>query len=140
MKVGIFEPYHYEGIYPVIKLFDTPNNELVIITNALTYSRLADLFREDVHRFTWVMVEKTSRTGYFKSIHATAIKHQFDLFYLNTISDNYIFYAWMIRRLPGMRIVHTIHDINCVFNSHWSWQPRELLHHIGKKALVRQVK
>jgi hypothetical protein len=51
MRVGIFETDHYEGAYPVIKLFDIPSNELVIFTNPATYQRFSDLFKEYVHVF-----------------------------------------------------------------------------------------
>src|SRR6185369_6170664 len=57
MKVGIFETEHYEGTYPVIRLFDTPSNKLVIFTTPETYQRFADLFKEETSRYEWVILD-----------------------------------------------------------------------------------
>ncbi len=52
MKTGIFEMEHFEGAYPVIQLFDMPASQLVIFTDAETYQRFADLFKQDVNRLS----------------------------------------------------------------------------------------
>ena len=141
MRAGIFELEHFEGAYPVIQLFDMPANKLVIFTDAHTYQRFADLFKEEVNRFQWEILDNTgSKWHYFRQLYTSAKKHQLDIFYLNTISNNYIFYAWVIGLLRIPRVVITIHDINCFFKSRWSFRPRPLLHHIGKKALIKRVK
>lgn len=139
MKVGIFETEHFEGAYPVIKLFDMPGNQLVIFTTPATYKRFADLFRENVSRYEWVIVHPKPRLQFFSSLYRAARSRQLNLFYFNTISNNHIFFAMVMARLPQMRIVLTLHDINCMFNSRWSFAPRELAHHIGKKRLLKYV-
>lgn len=140
MKTGIFEMEHFEGAYPVIQLFDMPANQLVIFTDADTYERFADLFKLNVNRFQWEILDKTgSKWRFFRQLYKAAKKHQLDLFYLNTISNNHLFYAWVIGLLRIPRIVITVHDINCLFKSHWSLQLRPLIHHIGKKALIKRV-
>jgi hypothetical protein len=140
MKTGIFEMEHYEGAYPVIQLFNMPGNQLVIFTDAATYTRFADLFKTDVNRFQWEILDRTGgKWRFFRQLYKAAKKHKLDLFYLNTISNNHLLYAWVIRFLRIARVVITVHDINCLFKSQWSMQLRQLVHHIGKKALIKQV-
>lgn len=141
MKTGIFEMEHFEGAYPIIQLFDMPANQVVIFTNSYTYQRFVELFKEDIDRFQWVVIDKNrNRWLFFWRLYKAAKKHQLDLFYVNTISNNHILYAWMIGLLRINRVVLTVHDINCMFRSPWSFQPRQFIHHIGKKALIKRVK
>ncbi|WP_205511354.1 hypothetical protein [Longitalea arenae] len=140
MKTGIFEMEHFEGAYPVIQLFDMPANQLVIFTDADTYGRFADLFKEGVHRFQWEILDPAGgKWRFFRQLYKAAKKHKLDIFYLNTISNNHLFYAWVIGALRIARVVITVHDINCLFRSRWSYQFRQLMHHIGKKALIKRV-
>jgi hypothetical protein len=140
MKTGIFEMEHYEGAYPVIQLFDMPANQLVIFTDAATYGRFADLFKADVNRFQWEILDRTKgKWRFFRQLYKAAKKHNLDLFYLNTISNNHLFYAWVIGLLRIARVVVTVHDINCLFKSQRSAQLRQMIHHIGKKALIKRV-
>ena len=141
MKIGILEMEHFEGAYPIIQLFDMPANEVIVITNSDTYQRFVELFKQDINRFTWEIVDrKGSRLRFFRQLYKAARKHRLDLFYVNTISSNHILYAWVLGLLRIKRVILTVHDINCMFRSHWSLHARETIHHIGKKALVRRVK
>lgn len=141
MKTGIFEMEHFEGAYPVIQLFDMPASQLVIFTDADTYQRFADLFKQDVNRFQWEVLDNTrGKWRFFRQLYKAAKKHKLDIFYLNTISNNHLFYAWVIGLLRVPRVVITVHDINCLFKSKWALKLRPLFHHIGKKALIKRVK
>lgn len=141
MKTGIFEMEHFEGAYPVIQLFDMPANQLVIFTDAETYQRFADLFKQDVNRFQWEVLDNTrGKWRFFRQLYKAAQKHKLDIFYLNTISNNHLFYAWVLGLLRVPRVVITVHDINCLFKSNWALKLRPLFHHIGKKALIKRVK
>jgi hypothetical protein len=142
MKIGIFEMEHFEGSYPVIQLFDMPANHLVIFTNADTYARFADLFKQHVTKFEWVILDtNTSRWLFFWKMAQAVRKRRLDIFYINTISSNHLLFAAVIALLRSTtRIVITLHDINCWFNSRLSMKLRQLLHHTGKKALIKQVR
>ncbi|OQP60269.1 glycosyltransferase [Niastella populi] len=141
MKTGIFEMEHFEGAYPVIQLFDMPGSQLVIFTDADTYQRFADLFKQHMDRFQWEVLDNTrGKWRFFNQLYKAAKKHRLDIFYLNTISDNHLFYAWVIGLLRIARVVITVHDINCMFKSSWSWRIRPLFHHMGKKAIIKRVK
>jgi len=141
MKTGILEMEHFEGAYPIIQLFDMPANQVVVFTNTYTYHRFVELFKEDIDRFQWVVIDKTrNRLLFFWRLYKAAKKHQLDLFYVNTISNNHLLYAWTLGLLRIHRVVLTVHDLNCMFRSHWSIKLRQSLHHIGKKALIKRIK
>jgi hypothetical protein len=140
MKTGIFEMEHFEGSYPVIRLFDMPDNQLVIFTDAATYACFADLFKEDMDRFQWEILDTSSKWRFFRQLYKAAKKHRLDILYLNTISNNHLLYAWVIGLLGIPRVVITAHDINCLFKSRLLLKARPFLHHIGKKALIKRVK
>ncbi|MBO9201673.1 MULTISPECIES: glycosyltransferase family protein [Niastella] len=140
MKTGIFDMEHFEVAYTVAQLFDMPANQLVIFTDAATYQRLQDLFKEDTARYQWEILDRTGgKWRFFSQLYKAAKKHNLDIFYLNTISNNHLLYAWVIGLLRIARVVVTVHDLNCLFRSHPSLQLRQLIHHIGKKALIKRV-
>jgi len=141
MKIGIFEMEHFEGAYPIIQLFDMPANDVIVFTNTYTHQRFVELFKQDMGRFQWEVIDKkNSRLRFFWQLYKAAKKHRLDLFYVNTISNNHILYACLLGLLRINRVILTVHDINCMFRSHWSFHARETIHHIGKKALIKRVK
>ena len=140
MKIGIFETEHFEGAYPVIRLFDTPENELTIFTDIKTHRRFRDLLNSDADRYRWVIDnEADNRFSFFKKMHSVARKSKLDILYINTISKNHLLYALMIKFLRGSRVILTIHDINCLFESKFGPGLRQSIQHIGKKMLVKYV-
>lgn len=140
MRIGIFETEHFEGAYPVIRLFDKPGNDLIIFTDPPTHKRFADLFGSGMNRFDWKVLSKGgSRLAYFIKLLRMIRREKPDLLYINTISSNHILFALSIRLLHPVRIVVTIHDIHCMFRSHASFNLRVMAHHIGKRWLVRWV-
>lgn len=140
MKIGIFETEHFEGAYPVIRLFDLPSNELYIFTDTKTYKRFGDLFGTSMDRYHWRILKRAgSRLRTFWRFYRAVQKAKPDLLYINTISSNHLLFAGVIRLLKGTRVVLTVHDINCLFQSKPSRNLRELVHHLGKRLLIRYV-
>lgn len=139
MRIGIFEMDHYEGAYPVIKLFDTPANNITVFTNTATHGRFTDLFRERSNSYQWVVLSG-NRWRFFWQLYRAIKKQQLDLFYINTISNNHLLYAAVIALLGKLRVIITIHDINCMFESKPSADIRIMAHHLGKKLLIKLVK
>ena len=140
MKVAIFETTHFEGAYPVIRLFDNGINKITIFTYEESFRQFQFLFGKEMEKYNWV-VKKDNESKYqfivkmYQQVRALHI----DLFYLNTIADNYIFYAWMISRLKPIRVVTTFHSINNYFEHKPSLSLRRLVRILGKKKLVRVV-
>jgi hypothetical protein len=139
MNIAIFETEHFEGAFPVIKLFDKPGNDITIYTSPETHKRFSDLFGENTGRYTWAILPVESKVQFFGTLYKKLKKQNPDILYINTISDNHLLYTWVLRFLSLKRVVLTVHDINCLFESKPSWNFRKAIIHRGKKRLIRQV-
>jgi hypothetical protein len=141
MNIGIFETEHFEGAYPVIKLFDTHENKLILFTDVKTHKRFCDLFKSQADKYQWVIEDlENNRFTFFLKMFSAAKKHKLDILYLNTISSNHLLYGFLVKLLPATRIIITIHDINCFFESRLTTGIRESVQHIGKRVLLNHVK
>lgn len=139
MKIAIFETEHFEGAFPVIKLFDIPGNEITVYASPGTHKRFSDLFGENAGRFNWIILSPGNRPGFFSSLYKNLKKQKPDVLYINTISNNHLLYAFVLSLLSIKRVILTVHDINCLFESRPSLNFRKAAIHWGKKKLVRQV-
>ena len=139
MKIAIFETEHFEGAFPVIKLFDLPGNEITVYTSPDTHKRFTDLFRENASRFDWVILPARGRLRFFRSLYENLKNQKPDVLYINTISNNHLLYAFVLSLLSLKTVILTVHDINCLFESRPSLNFRKAAIHWGKKKLVRQV-
>lgn len=139
MNIVIFEKEHFEGAYPVIKLFDMPGNEITIITSEATHKRFVDLFGKEVDKFKWVVLTATGKISFFYSLYINLKKEKTDILYINTISDNHWLYAFILSLLRFKKLVLTLHDINCLFESQPSWNFKKEIIHKGKKKLLKQI-
>jgi hypothetical protein len=140
MRIALFDEEHFETLYPLIRLFDFNNNHLIIFTNDQCYAQLRFLLGTDARRYEWVLHREASKRSFIRTIYAVTKKSGVDLLVLNTVSDNFIFYALMVRRLKDIRIVLTLHDINTHFTHQWKWSLRRALRNVGKKLLVSAVR
>jgi hypothetical protein len=139
MKIAIFETEHFEGAFPVIKLFDMPENEITVYTSKETHKRFNDLFGDKAGKYSWAVLSAGGKFRFFYSLYKKLKKNKPDLLYINTISDNHLLYAFVLWLLRLKRIVLTVHDINCLFESRPSWNFRKAAIHRGKKWLVKQI-
>lgn len=140
MNIGIQETDHFEGVYPVIRLFDNGRNNLVLFVQRTTYQRLQDLLPASATPITWVIQEPGESTWSFCQKMKAAIRElEVTLLYLNTISKHHILYANLLRSLRKTNVILTVHDVNCLFKPSFSLTPRGFLQYIGKKWLVQQV-
>jgi len=140
MKICIFETDHFEGAYPVIKLFDNGKNKITIFCYEHTFRQFRFLFQNDADRYEWVIKNETeSKYRFIYRIYAGVKKRQADILYLNTISNNFIFYAFMIHMLKRPRIIMTLHDINSYFKFHTPFTVRKWIRYIGKRMLIKRI-
>jgi hypothetical protein len=139
MKITIFETEHFEGAFPVIKLFDKPGNEITVVTSEETYKRFADLFLADTNRYKWAILPTGGKFRFFYSFYKNLKRQKPDLLYINTISNNHMLYALVLSLAGVSKVVLTVHDINCLFESRFSWRFRQAIIHWGKRWLLKQV-
>jgi hypothetical protein len=140
MKTGIFETEHFEGSYPVIKLFDHANDEITVFTYEEAYRQFRYLFPEEPRRYEWkIKPDKRSKYLFILDMYRKIKSKKLDLVYLNTISNNFIVYALMVLFLRKVRVILTIHNINTWFEYKPSFSFRRIVRYIGRKALLSVV-
>jgi len=140
-QVAIFETEHFEGAYPVIRLFDNGENQITIFSYQQSYRQFQYLFKDDARRFKWVVKDDNeSKYHFIYRMYKEVRRNNIQLLYLNTISNNHIFYVLMIRLLPKVRSVVTLHDINGYFHFKFAFSLRRWVRYTGKRSLVRAVK
>jgi hypothetical protein len=141
MRIGIFETTHFEGAYPVIRLFDNGSNEVTIFTYEDSYKQFQFLFKNEMTRYRWIVkMNDESKYKFIRRIYSETKQQKLELLYLNTITDNYIFYSWMISLLRSVRIIVTLHSINNYFYPKPAFNLRRIVRTIGKKRLISVVK
>ena len=141
MQIGIFETEHFEGAYPVIRLFDDGHNKITIFTYQQAYRQFRHLFAEDMHRNEWVIREDDeSKYQFMQRLYRETKQRKIELLYMNTVTNNFLFYAWMIRLLKGIRIVVTLHDINNYFRFTPAFSLRRWVRYAGKRSLINSVR
>src|SRR5947209_6596300 len=140
-QIAIFETEHFEGAYAIIRLFDNGENQITIFSYQPSYRQLQYFFKDEAHRFRWVTKdENESKYHFIYRMYKEVRRNNIQLLYLNTISNNHIFYALMIRLLPKVRSVVTLHDINGYFQFKFAFSIRRWIRYIGKRSLIRAVK
>src|SRR5688500_18218117 len=125
MRVAIFEIEHFEVAYPLVKLFDNDDNEITIFTNAGCYRQFQYLFKERLTKYHWVILQPgDSKDTFIWRMYSETKKRNIELLYLNTVSDNFIFYALVVFFLKGKRIILTLHDVNTFFHHKFKFSLR----------------
>lgn len=142
MKIAIFETGHFEAVYPVIRYFDKPGHQLLIITKNATLEHLRYLLKEEeTAHFSWHIINDTQgRLLFFKELERALDEFDPNLIWFNTISSNHFFFARLCGKFSKRsRIILTVHDINCLFKPQWEWNIRSIIQYAGKKALRNSV-
>ena len=141
MRIGIFETDHFEVAYTLIRLFQLPSNQLTIFSYASSWQQLQMMPGIHQQPIEWVVKKNNqSKAAFIYQLYLHVKKEKIQLLYLETVTDNFIFYAWLVQALPGVRILLTIHDINSYFYFRNNGTIRRWVRNTGKKKLVRAVK
>lgn len=140
MEVGIQETEHYEGVFPVIQLFDQPGYTITLFVDAKIEKNLRDLLAEKADRYRWIVKEKQESTFSFcRRINRAIQAHQITLLYLNTVSKHHIAYAWLLGQQPLLKSILTVHDVNCLFKDKPGVSLRSWIKYWGKKLLTKRA-
>jgi hypothetical protein len=138
MNVTIFETEHFEAAYPVIRLFDNGSNQISICCYPVTFRQIQHKLPQD--RYKWVVrKDNESKRRFIITLYKECRRQRTDLLYLNTVSDNFIFYAVLAMLLRKTRIIMTVHMVNNMTDTKKIWHPKRLIRAIGKKLLCRVV-
>lgn len=139
MHVGIQESEHFEGVYPVIRLFDNGQNKISLFVNRYVREKLLDLLGDDASNYHWVVQEDSESTFHFcRRMRQEILSRNIQLVYLNTISKHHLWYAvWL--PFSRIRTILTVHDVNCMFKSRIGFRPRAIAQFLGKRWLRNKV-
>jgi hypothetical protein len=138
LKTGLFETEHFEVAYPMIRALDMPGNELFLFVNSDTRRRLGDLLGDDAKRYHWVVQEdNVSKRAFIWTMYRTCKKENISILFLNTVTAHFMLYGWIAALLKPAKVILTLHDANNFLRSRFSFHPRILVRHIGKKLLGR---
>lgn len=141
MRVGIFETEHFEGAYPIIRLFDNGKNEITIFTYETSYRQFRFLFGDQIDRYHWIVKgSEETRYHFMLRIYRETRSRKIGLLYMNTITDNHLFYALLIFFLHQTRIIATLHNINAYFMFKPAFSLRRWVRYIGKRSFIKTVK
>jgi len=141
MRIGIFETDHYEVSSTLIKLFDNGKNDITVFAYPQSWRQFRFLFPHRQGSYHWVIKEEKEPWWKFMvRIYKETRRRKLELLYLNTVTQHHLPYALLIKMLPGVRVIVTIHDSNGYFQWKPAWSVRRLVRYIGKRLLVRTVK
>lgn len=140
MKVAIFETEHFEAAYPLIRLFDTGHNDITIFSYAASERQLKYMLGDRANSYSWIQPRpEQSKISFIRTIQHEIRKRKLELLYLNTVSDNFLFYARLVQGLPELRVIMTVHMINNLFDTKGQTGLRRWARSLGKKRLVKAV-
>jgi hypothetical protein len=140
MKVAIFETEHFEAAYPLIRLFDTGENDITVFSYAASEQQLKYMLRDRADRYEWIQPKPgQSKISFIRTIHNEIKKQKIGLLFLSTVSDNFLFYARLVHGLPGIRVIMTVHMVNNLFETKGQPGLRRWVRSHGKKRLLNAV-
>jgi hypothetical protein len=141
MTIGIYESEHFETVYPVLRVLGIETNQITVYTTVSVAKQLKDQLGADSTKINWVLKETTQSVRSFISTIALHAKQQsFDIFLLNTVSNNHLFFARMIDAIPATSFYLVVHDVNNLIKSKPALGFRKLIRHIGKMRLLKKCK
>lgn len=141
MRIGIFETSHFEVAYSLVRLFDSPDNHITIFAYAPAAKQLEYLLGTGTKKINWVIKpESTTRAGFIRTIQRTVQEEGIQTLLLDSVEDNFIHYARMVKRMPTVRIILTLHDINNYFAYRNNGTLRRFVRNFGKRRLIKAVK
>jgi hypothetical protein len=141
MKVAIFETEHFEAAYPLIRLFDKNENQLTVFCYESSYRQLELMLRDRPVACDFIVRKKNqSRISFILTIYRETRKRRIDLLFLNTVTDNFVFYALLPLFLSGTRIILGVHMIHSFFETRKKWKFRRLVRAFGKRMLRSRIR
>lgn len=137
MNVTIFETGHIEAVYPVIQLFNCNHNSITVFCYAGTDVALQQLLGTAAGKIKWIVKKETqSPRNFIFTMYRHLQKNPADILYLNTVTDNFIFYALLVKWGAAARKIVTLHHLNLYRHTKKKYLLRRWVRHIGKKLLI----
>lgn len=140
MKIALIEKGHFEVAYTLLTLFDNGQNRTTVFIDQDSYRQLELMLGSKMSEYTWVVQQPGEpNRGFITRMFKILQEENFDLYYFDTIEDNFIVYANWIQRLNAHKTILTLHDINGFFEYKPAFSIRRLVRHWGKRKLIRLI-
>lgn len=139
MNVAILETKHFEVLRATVRFFDSGRNRLFLFVTPFVHEqsrKVAPGFERDCE---WrVLDEPGQEKRLLRSIVAVAEREGLDLFWISTITNNYLTCASVVRALRrrGCPAVMTLHNVNYWLRPGLPRSRARVGEWLGKKALV----
>ena len=140
MKIALIEKGHFEVAYTLLSLFDDGQNQITVFIDQDSYHQFEMMLGNKISEYTWVVQQPGEpNRGFITRMFKILEEENFDLYYLDTIEDNFIVYANWIQRLNSHKTILTLHDINGFFDYNPAFSIRRLVRHWGKRKLMKLI-
>ncbi len=140
MKIALIEKGHFEVAYTLLSLFDDGQNQITVFIDQDSYQQLEMMLGNKISEYTWVVQQPGEpNRGFITRIFKTLEDENFDLYYFDTIEDNFIVYANGLQRLNFHKTILTLHDINGFFECKPALSIRRLVRYWGKRKLMKLI-
>ena len=137
MNIGIFDTEHFETTYTLIRLADLPHNCITIFTDQHCKKRLEEFNNLNSNKVKWVVRnENESQPSFIRRMNREVRLQNIHFLFYNTISNNHLLHALLLKVNPSLRCIITIHDINDMFSRKCGISPRKILRAAGKSMLL----
>lgn len=140
MNIAIYDAEHYEGIYPLIKIFGTSQNRLTIFTSSAAIDRLHEMLKGEFFHHKWIIIEPSNRnTKYFRRVKALLRVAKAEFVIFNTIATHQWSYAKLIKKIGVENCLVTVHNINNFFAPSPTVGIKTYINNLGKKYLRKHL-
>ncbi len=140
MNIALIEKGHFEVAYTLLSLFDDGQNQITVFIDQDSYQQLELMLGNKISEYTWVVQQPGEpNRGFITRIFKTLQDENFDLYYFDTIEDNFIVYANWLQRLNSHKTILTLHDINGFFEYKPALSIRRLVRYWGKRKLIKLI-
>lgn len=140
MKIGILElGDHYEYVYSLCKIFDTPTNQVYVISDKRVVHHLKEWLGVDHEKFFWLTKDDDEGHLNFFNKLTTFIDHKgLEVLVICTIPSHYVYYWAFLKQIHIFAIL-TLHNLNTWLKPKLSYRLTDLYNYIMVKLILNQV-
>jgi hypothetical protein len=136
MNIAIIEKGHFEVLYTLLKLFDKDGTRITIFIDDSSYKQMEFFLQKEMKKYQWIRQGNQPNRSFINSIFEHLKKTDYQLIYINTIADNFIKYAILLKKIYEKKVILTLHEIKGFFHYPKSLNMRHIIRSIGKKRLI----
>ncbi|WP_336514297.1 hypothetical protein [Pollutibacter soli] len=140
MKIAIYDIIHIEQVIPLLKVADKLSLELLLFTNEEFRNDLL-LRIPDLNKKFSVFFKPTAEREYpfMQRAIEEAGRENVRVFLLNSIDSKHLLWYRLMKTLPEVIFLNTLHEINNLFTDIFTIHPKKLIRQWGKKKFIQRI-